>query len=150
MNLYGLVENDAVNHFYALGKLKFEGCEGREEDLKKAFEKFCEKVKNPQFGCCLPGLPGRIIPARLKWRCDHPDDRLHGITIKCEKKDSGYCEGACGWSLPGGDKIHVCPEQWSNPKCGDVGCTLMHELTHMGGYMGEKWPERVEKCLGCR
>ena len=150
VSLYGFVGSDAVNHFDAVGKLKFEGCEGREEQLKKAFENYCEKVKNPRFGCCLSGLPGKIIRGRLRWRCDHHDDQLHGITIKCEKKDSGFCKGACAWSLPGGDKIHVCPEQWRNPNCGDVGCTLMHELTPMAGYMGEKWPERVEKCLGCR
>jgi hypothetical protein len=64
----------------------------------------------------------------LKNRCNHPDVFPHGITIECEQSNSGLCSGACGWSVPGGDTIHVCPRQWTSPGCPQAGCTLMHEL----------------------
>lgn len=134
-----------------LGLIKFEGCEGREEALQQQFNNFCQKVKDPAFANCLGcSLSARTIVNRLKNRCDNPDDSLHGIKIKCEQNDSGTCKGACAWSIPGGDTIHICPQQWSNPGCGQSGCTLMHELTHMSGRPSEKWPENVEKCLGCK
>jgi len=145
-NLYGFVGNDGVNHADPLGNLKFEDCEGKEDEIKQAFKDYCQKITSSAFKCCLGHFN---IPDRLKWRCDNPDDSLHGITIKCEKNDSGTCKGSCGWSMMGGDTIHICPEQWSNPNCGPTGCTLMHELTHTIGHFFEKWPVKVEKCLGC-
>jgi len=147
-NLYAFTGNDGVNHVDAFGNLTFEGCEGKEEELKQSLKDYCKKVSSSQFKCCLGHFN---IPDRLKWRCDNLDDSLHGITIKCEKKDSGLCKGSCGWSLPAplSDTIHVCPSQWSNPNCGPAGCTLIHELTHITGHWGEKWPTKVEKCLGC-
>lgn len=149
-NRYLFVGNNPVSHVDPLGLIKFEGCEGREEELQQQFNNFCQKVKDPQFANCLGcGLSARTIVNRLKNRCDNPDDSLHGIKIKCEQSDSGTCKGACGWSIPGGDTIHICPQQWSNPGCGQPGCTLMHELTHMSGRFGEKWPTKVEGCLGC-
>jgi RHS repeat-associated protein len=150
-NLYEFVGNNPVSQIDPLGLIKFEGCEGREEDLKQQFNNFCQKVKDPAFANCLGcSLSARTIVNRLKNRCDNPDDSLHGIKIKCEQNDSGMCNGACAWSIPGGDTIHICPQQWSNPGCGQSGCTLMHELTHMSGRPSEKWPENVEKCLGCK
>jgi len=150
-NLYEFVGNNPVNQIDPLGLIKFEGCEGREEELQQQFNNFCQKVKDPAFANCLGcSLSARTIVNRLKNRCDNPDDSLHGIKIKCERNDSGLCKGACAWSIPGGDTIHICPQQWSNPGCGQSGCTLMHELTHMSGRASEKWPEIVEKCLGCK
>ena len=150
-NRYLFVGNNAVNSVDPLGLIKFEGCEGREDQLQQQFSNFCQKLNDPNFANCLGcSLSARTIIARLKNRCNNPDDSLHGITVKCENSDSGTCKGACGWSIPGGDTIHICPEQWSNPGCGAPGCTLMHELTHMSGRFGEKWPTSVEKCLGCQ
>ncbi len=148
-NRYLFVGNNSVNHIDPLGLIKFEGCEGREEELQQQFNNFCQKVKDPSFANCLGcSHSAKTIVNRLKNRCDNPDDSLHGIKVKCEQNDSGLCGGACAWSLPGGDTIHICPQQWSNPGCGQSGCTLMHELTHMSGRPSEKWPENVEKCLG--
>jgi hypothetical protein len=145
------VDNNPVSHIDPLGLIKLKGCEGREVELQQQFNNFCQKVKDPAFASCLGcGLSARTIVNRLKNRCDNPDDSLHGIKIKCEQNDSGTCKGACGWSIPGGDTIHICPHQWSNPDCGQPGCTLMHELTHMSGRLGENWPQNVENCLGCR
>lgn len=150
-NRYLFVGNNSVNHIDPLGLIKFEGCEGREEELKQQFNNFCQKVKDPSFANCLGcSFSARTIVNRLKNRCDNPDDSLHGIKIKCEQNDSGTCKGACAWSIPGGDTVHICPQQWSNPGCGQPGSTLMHELTHMSGRPSEKWPENVEKCLGSK
>ena len=150
-NLYEFVGNNPVNQTDPLGLIKFEGCEDREEELQQQFNNFCQKVKDPAFANCLGcSLGARTIVNRLKNRCDNAGDSLHGIKIKCERNDSGLCKGACAWSIPGGDTIHICPQQWSNPGCGQSGCTLMHELTHMSGWASEKWPEIVEKCLGCK
>lgn len=150
-NRYLFVDNNPVSHIDPLGLIKFEGCDGREEEIKQAFGDFCKKVNDPQFASCLGcNLGARTIVARLKNRCSNPDDSLHGIKVKCEQSDSGLCGGACAWSLPGGDTIHICPQQWSNAGCGKPGCTLMHELTHMAGHPSEKWPGKVEDCLGCK
>jgi len=150
-NPYTFVRNSPLGHIDPLGLIEFEGCEGREEEIQKQFDDFCKKVKDPQFANCIScNLSGRTVLARLKNRCNNPDDSLHGIKVKCHQSDSGLCSGACAWSIPGGDTIHVCPQQWTNPNCGQTGCTLMHELTHMSGRFGEKWPDKVEECLGCR
>lgn len=142
-NLYRMLLNDTINHIDALGLIKFEGCGDKEGMIQRGLQTYCEKIKSPEFKCCLGHFN---IPARLKGMCENSAN----ITIKCESADSGRCGGACAWSLPGGSTIHLCPQQWSNMGCGPVGCTLLHELTHMIGHGFEKWPTKVENCLGCK
>jgi RHS repeat-associated protein len=150
-NLYEFVGNNPLTHIDPFGLIKYEGCEGKEEYLQEQFNTYCQKVKDPAFANCLGcSLHAKTNVTRLKHRCDNADDVLHGIKITCEQHDKGLCKGACGWSIVGGNTIRICPAQWSNPKCGQPGCTLMHELTHMVGYPSEKWPKNVEICLGCR
>lgn len=141
-NLSAFTGNNAINHIDAFGNVKFEGCEGKEDQIKSGFENFCKKLDDPAFNCCLNHFN---IPGKLKWMCDNRDT----LTVKCEADNTGSCKDACGWSLPGGQTIHVCPTQWNNAGCGDVGCTLLHEMTHVIGHPLEKWPQKVEKCLGC-
>jgi hypothetical protein len=142
VNIYVFVGNAPVNSVDALGTIKFVGCELKDQLIVDGFENYCKKLNDPAFACCLGHFN---IPGRLKWMCDNRD----ALTIKCESEKSGLCESACAWSLPGGTTIHLCPEQWDNPNCGSTGCTLLHEMTHMIGHTLEKWPTKVEKCLGC-
>ena len=141
-NLHVFVGNAPVNNVDALGRIKFDGCEFREQKIVDGFENFCKKLDNPAFKCCLGHFN---IPSRLKWMCDNRDN----LTIKCESEKTGSCSDACAWSWPGGTTIHMCPQQWDDPRCGDGGCTLLHEMTHMIGHGFETWPGKVEKCLGC-
>jgi hypothetical protein len=150
-NRHLVLRNDPVHNIDPVGLIEFEGCDGHEEELQQQFDDFCAKVNDPQFASCLGcSLAARTIVERLKNRCNNPNDSLHGIRIECEQSSSGLCSGACGWSIPGGDTIHICPQTWTSPGCPQSGCTLMHELTHMSGRGGEKWPEKVEECLGCQ
>ena len=144
-NLYALVGNNVVNHVDAFGLIKFEGCDdpAAQKKITDGFAAFCPKISTTEFKCCLDHFN---IPNRLKFMCDH----LNELTVKCEKSSGGNCKGACAWSLPGGKTIHLCPAQWNSPGCGPLGCTLLHEMTHMIGHGFEKWPQRVEKCLGCQ
>jgi len=146
MNLYAFVGGDPLNRIDPIGLLKFEGCSpARQTQIEKDFKDFCNKVDTTAksaFRCCVNHFN---IPDRLKSKCNRGNE----LTIKCEQASTGSCNGACGWSLPGGSVIHLCPDQWTNPGCGDVGCTLLHEMTHQIGHGTEKWPRIVEKCLGC-
>jgi len=145
-NLYGFVGNSPLNHTDSLGLLKFDGCSPEQQkELQDQLTLYCGKLKKSLTGCC---LNERILP-KLEYMCKNPD-----ITIKCESSKTGRCDGpnTCGWSIPGGKTLHMCPDALGKVGiCDDgFGCTLIHEMTHMIGHGGEKWPQQVEKCLGCK
>ena len=52
-NPYLLVGNSPANKVDLLGLIKFEGCEGREDQLQQQFNSFCQKLKDPNFANCL-------------------------------------------------------------------------------------------------
>lgn len=138
---YSFVGNEPIHHIDPLGLLKFDGCSpDQQAKLTADFNSYCGNLKNSLTGCC----KNETILPRLEHMCNNSQD----ITIKCVAGNTGNCQGACAWSIPGGTIIRFCPNGW-NPGCGPLGCTLMHEMTHMIGHGGEKWPKQVEKCLGC-
>lgn len=159
LSLYGFVVNNPASGVDPLGLTHttttfegtFEGCRPSQEDaLREDFADFCDGAKTGDFSRCLGRCP-TTIPGRLAWMCNNSS----GVTIKCHESDAGpWCNpGDCASSLPGGSVIHLCPSglRQEPPACEDpLGCHLMHELTHMIGYMGEKWPDKVEQCLGCK
>ncbi len=146
-NLYAFVGNDAVRNVDSLGLLIFEGCSPQTQaTAEAAFTSYCAKVKSSAFKCCVGHFN---IPQRLTSMCDHPDDKLHPIRIKCQAANKGFCKGACAYSFPGGSTIHLCGDPFNNPGCIEPGCILLHEMTHMIGHGFEKWPVRVQNCLGC-
>lgn len=80
-------------------------------------------------------------------------DRDPNVTIRCESDRTGRCSAkpgflGCGWSVPHVRVIHICPDA-SEPGCGPLGCTVLHELTHILGHPRETLPKLVEKCLRC-
>jgi len=140
-NHYGFVGNDSLDHIDPLGLLKFDGCSSDQQTkLQADFKDYCGKLKSSLTDCC----KNRTIPPKLQNMCDNSQN----ITIKCEAASTGKCDKSCGWSMPGGQTLHFCPSGWGQG-CGPLGCTLMHEMTHMIGHGGEKWPQQVEKCFGC-
>jgi len=143
-NLYSFVQNDSIRNIDSFGLLKFSGCSPSQQAVfQSAFDANCQKVKSDGFKCCLGHFN---IPQRLGSMCNNNSD----ITIKCEP-DTGKCKNNCGYSVVGGSTIHVCPRSLdSQATCGPPGCTLFHEMTHMIGHFFEKWPQNVEKCLGCQ
>ena len=143
-NLYGFVLNDPQNRIDSLGLLTFEGCRpDQQQQLQSDWNSFCQQVKSSRFKCCLKHFN---IPQRLAAMCDRADTR-----IKCHASNTGLCKDSCGWSLPLGRTIHMCPLGLTpDPRCGPYGCTLLHEMTHLAGHWPEKWADRVENCLhGC-
>jgi len=142
-NLYAFNGNDPLDYVDPLGLLKFESCSAAQQaKLTADFNAYCGKLKNSLAGCCKNST---ILP-KLENICKNSQD----FTIKCESSATGKCDGGtCGWSVPGGKTVHFCPGGWNSQTCGPLGCTVMHEFTHIIGHPFEKWPKQVEKCLGC-
>ncbi len=139
---YAFVSNDGVDKADPLGLVTFIGCSAEQTNaLQAAIDDYCKQAKTKAFACCVGHFN---IPKRLAYWCDHTSD----LRITCESQDAGRCKGQCGWSLPGGHTVHMCPLGLKPiPGCGPFGCTILHELTHTIGQIGEKWPNRVENCL---
>ncbi len=144
-SFYSYTLGNPVNHTDPLGLLTFKGCsQEQERQLTDAFNDYCRRIQNPTFPACVcQGGGGTSIPGGLGRLC-----QTANRTIRCKGDDSGMCKGNCGWSIPFGWTIRMCPGAWG-PGCGPLGCTLMHEMTHQLGHPFEKWPTKVEKCLGC-
>lgn len=146
-SLYAYVDSNPLAFIDPLGLLKFKGCTPEKRNqITRAFKEYCNKVADPAFGKCMCDSPS--IPNGLKDYCAN-DNR----TVRCETNRTGNCatkEGyvSCAWAVPLGRTIHLCEDAWI-PDCGPLGCTLMHEMTHQLGHLGETKSESVEKCLGC-
>ena len=141
--LYVYAGNNPTNYIDPLGLLRFKGCTPDQETaIDQAFKTYCEKARGPSFTGCMCASPS--IAKKLDRACDDPNR-----TVRCKDNSTGRCSGACGWSIPFGRTIRVCPSGWNTSLCGPLGCTLLHEMTHQIGHPFEKRPEQVEKCLGC-
>lgn len=142
-DLYIFVGNRPINHIDPLGLLKFEGCsEDQQKQIQQQLADYVKKLDGQKFKDCMCKKPG--IPDGLKKLSSNPE-----LTVKCEAAKTGSCSDACAWSLPYNKTIHICPQGWDAGRCGSIGCTLLHEMTHEIGHPFEKWPKQVEKCLGC-
>ena len=143
-SFFTYVEGNPVNFADPLGLFKFKGCSLQHQAaLTNSTQEFCGHLDRPGFKRCC----GTTLQSDLKQMCGDPS-----ITLSCESEESWfhYCNKTCGWSLPGGSTAHICPGAWKPTKCGPVGCTALHELTHMTGHPFETVPQQVEKCLGCK
>ena len=151
-SFYSYVDGNPLVFVDPLGLLKFKGCTPDEQtQITEAFKEYCAKIEAPQFKGCMCENPG--IPAGLKNKCDK-DNR----TVRCRDDRTGLCSDdpgtyECGWSIPFGRKIRLCPDAWIPGACGPLGCTLMHEMTHQLGHAGESkdmaqnnWPILLVVC----
>jgi RHS repeat-associated protein len=139
---YPFVSNDPNNSIDALGLAKFEGCTDEEaKKLQASLDDYCKQARTRAFGCCV--WKAKVSDALAALCAD-----TSILTIKCEHKNKGRCKDSCGWSMPYGNTVHICPLGLKpDPGCGPFGCTLLHEMTHTRGHPGERWPNRVENCL---
>jgi RHS repeat-associated protein len=140
---FSYVYGNPLNFVDPLGLLKFKGCSmDQEQNISKAFKEYCAETTTPEFNACLCKKPS--IVGGLKRLCKDPS-----LTVRCQSKKDENCLADCAWSRQFGRTINVCPEAWKPASCGPMGCTLLHEMTHILGYGKEKWPDEVEKCAGC-
>ena len=51
-NLCVFVGNNAVNSVDAFGRIKFDGCELKEQQIADGFDSYCKKLNDPAFQCC--------------------------------------------------------------------------------------------------
>lgn len=140
------VQGNPIGFADALGLFKTKGCNAQQKAIiNRSTKKFCKRLDGPDFsGCCKK----TELQADLKKLCGDPN-----ITIRCEAERTGSCKPKpgylrCGWSLPYGRTVHICPDAWDS-RCGPLGCTALHEMTHMLGHPLETLPDLVEKCLEC-
>ena len=139
-NRYLFVNNNPVSHIDPLGLLTFEGCSvDQQQKIENQWNSFCQQAKSSSFKCCLNHFN---IPQRLAAMCDRADTK-----IVCDPSETS----SCGWSYPFGRTVYLGQLGLSeDPGCGPIGCTLVHEMTHLAGHWTEKWADRVENCLqGC-
>lgn len=142
--LYSYVGDNPLSYIDPLGLVRYNGCtQDQQNEIGPALKDYCEKVKTPEFTGCMCEKPS--IPGGLQRKCSNPH-----LVVRCKKDSGGNCEGACGWSRPFfGRSIRLCPVAWNPGRCGPLGCTLMHEMTHQIGHSAETQPDKVEACLGC-
>lgn len=141
-SFFSYVAANPLTFIDPLGLFKTEGCSlSQSQAIRDAKKDYCARVALPAFATCCqrPKLQGK-----LRNLCGDAS-----ITVRCKsscKQKPGFFN--CGWSIPFGSTIRICPDAWA-PGCGPLGCTLLHELTHISGHPREKVPDLVEKCLGC-
>jgi len=137
VNRYCFVSNDPQSRIDPLGLLTFKGCSAdQQQKIQNQWNSFCQQTKSSTFKCCLNHFN---LPQRLAAMCDRAD-----TTIVCDPTETS----SCGWTYPLGHTIHLGQLGLSeDPGCGPIGCTLLHEMTHLAGHWPEKWADRVENCL---
>jgi RHS repeat-associated protein len=141
-SLYSYVDANPSRFTDPLGLLKFAGCGAEQQSvLNGGLKDFCSKLDSPEFSKC---CASSSVRSGLKKLCADTN-----LVVRCEASPDGRCKGDCGWSLPFIRVVHFCPDGFKSALCGPAGCTLLHEMTHITGHPFEKWPRRVEKCLGC-
>jgi RHS repeat-associated protein len=141
--LYGYATANPLSYIDPLGLLQYKGCSDEQRSaLAGAIDDYCKRAKDDSFKDCMCDKPS--IPGGLSRLCGDP-----ALTVRCKPDSGSSCSGNCAWSVPFGRTIRICPGAWDGGTCGPLGCTLMHEMTHQLGHGREKYPQQVEKCLGC-
>jgi RHS repeat-associated protein len=141
---YSYVNANPTSYIDPIGLLRFRGCRpDQEQAIARAFKDYCSRIQSPGFMNCMCAQPS--IPSGLTRECGQ------NVKAECKSDAGGNCQNNCGWSRSFfGRVIRICPLGWDPTRCGPLGCTLMHEMTHMIGNSSEQWPDQVEKCLGCK
>lgn len=146
--LFAYAASNPLSYIDPLGLLHYIGCsEERKSQLRGAFEDYCKRIKDSNFIKCICEEEGKPspIPQGLSRLCNLPF-----LAVRCQEDATGNCEGDVCASAPVPGRIfRVCRKGFDDSRCGPLGCTIMHEMTHLLGYAGEKYPKKVEKCLGC-
>ena len=147
-SLYAYAESNPTSFIDPLGLLTFKGCDkNKAHALSNAMNKACSIVNQDSFeDCMLCHDEDSSVPERLRRMCER-DNR----TIRCVNERKGRCETeppllSCAWSIPFTRTIRMCPDAWE-PGCDALSCTLVHEMTHQLGFMGESTPDAAEGCL---
>ena len=131
------------------------GCSSEQkEKIRADFKKFCDKVNSPGYCSCMGD--DKALGDKIKEKCSQP------LTITCLSSGDSPCNQSgpnrkvCGNADLGGNVIRLCPDAFevtpptASGGCGDVGCTLLHELAHTTGEEGEAKAEKAAKCAGCK
>jgi RHS repeat-associated protein len=149
--LFSYVDGNPILFIDPLGLYKFKGCNsGQKQAISASLAQSCARIESPQFlDCC--GRP--TLVKGLRRLC--ADNEL---VIRCEPRSTGKCSQSsnssgrtvvtCAWSVPFGKVIRLCPDSFTT-SCGPLGCTVLHEMTHMLGHPMEGLPNKVEGCLDC-
>jgi len=141
--LFSYAAGNPLSYIDPLGLLQYKGCSAEQQAvIGPAFGDYCGRAKGDGFKGCMCDKPS--IPEGLGRLCGNP-----ALTVRCKSDAGGSCSGNCAWSVPFGTIIRLCPGASDGARCGPLGCTLLHEMTHQLGHGGEKYPQQVEKCLGC-
>jgi RHS repeat-associated protein len=140
-NAFAYVRNCPTSYTDSLGLLTFHGCSPTQQSLiESAFRSYCDKVASPEFARCVGD--DRLVQ-QLRQMCSSSAPH-----IVCDSATSSACAdgNTCGAALTSGRTIHICPLGFSSGRCGPLGSTIMHELTHTRGG-SECMSEKVEGCL---
>jgi RHS repeat-associated protein len=141
---YGYAGHNPMVFTDPLGLLRVQGCTpDRTAAINQAFESYCALLAEKDFELCLCERPD--IVKKLRRFCADNSRRI----VICDSVGSKDCAGNCGWTRVPGRRTRLCENAWLPEKCGPLGCTIIHELTHQAGHVGEQWPVKVEGCLGC-
>jgi RHS repeat-associated protein len=155
-NFYAFADNTPISSIDHLGLITFSsGCTERQKQrIGQAFDTACSKAKSCLHRYC---MDDRSVSRELKKTCDSRDlhivchqraTRLNG----CRSPISG--DERCGWTAGGSSvqpwhTIHLCPGAFDDPAgCGELGCTVLHEMTHAAGAPSEDEAQRSEICSG--
>jgi RHS repeat-associated protein len=156
LNLYTIVKNDLLSGVDRLGLLTFSsGCTEKQKlRIKEAFDKACSKAKSCWHRFC---LNNRFLSREMRDTCDR--NKLHVVchpkaTRLNECKSLIRGEERCGITSRGArfqpwHTIHLCPGAFDDPgSCGELACTVLHEMTHAARTGSEEIAQRSEICSG--
>jgi hypothetical protein len=128
---YVFVLNDSVGRVDALGLISFNGCDaGKQAELTAAWNAACDKINDPDFGCCLGDSTFHKL---MKRRCT-----FGNIRFFCRQNGTALCNSntcAHAWlSIVGGinvGRIVVCYPLSNDCNLLSKPCLLAHELAHI-------------------
>jgi len=154
-NLYGFVLNNPQNRIDPLGLISFsKHCtDDQKAELTAAWNKACQLVNDPHYQCCLnrPGLT-QLLKRRCSWgnvkfTCNNDQSGICGITMGGTIQTCAHAFRSLGI---GRGEIVVCyPGVYA---CGNVSCTLLHEMGHVlgrpfhTGPVNDNRPDSLANC----